>query len=126
MKRSMMEIKMMDKVRSALIREKTGIIDIISRIDQQKWRWTGLMIRRPQEKWSKIVSDWSPETANVTEDANSRVFRASCPHDLKVYEDGLRMDELAVKRLLYAEDHVILVPSVCELQEMVTKINDCV
>ncbi|GBP55157.1 hypothetical protein EVAR_90179_1 [Eumeta japonica] len=34
------------------------------------------------------------------------------------------MDELSVKCLLHADDQVILTPSVCELQEMVTKMND--
>ncbi|GBP47352.1 hypothetical protein EVAR_38953_1 [Eumeta japonica] len=42
----------------------------------------------------------------------------SCLYDLKEYECGLRMDELSVKCLLYADDQVILAPSVCELQEM--------
>ncbi|GBP48295.1 hypothetical protein EVAR_34788_1 [Eumeta japonica] len=44
--------------------------------------------------------------------------------DLKEYECGLRMDELSVNCLLYADDQVILAPSACGLQEMVHKMND--
>ncbi|GBP60758.1 hypothetical protein EVAR_41097_1 [Eumeta japonica] len=42
----------------------------------------------------------------------------SCLYDLKEYECGLRMDELSVKCLLYADNQVILAPSMCRLQEM--------
>ncbi|GBP34687.1 hypothetical protein EVAR_31556_1 [Eumeta japonica] len=61
MEKSMMGIKKIDKVRSTK-RKNWGntYIYIISRIDQQKWRWTEHMIRDPQGKWSKIVSDWYP------------------------------------------------------------------
>ncbi|GBP35088.1 hypothetical protein EVAR_28285_1 [Eumeta japonica] len=40
----------------------------------------------------------------------------SCLYDLKGYECGLRMDELFVKCLLYADDQVILASSACGLQ----------
>ncbi|GBP00862.1 hypothetical protein EVAR_2206_1 [Eumeta japonica] len=36
-------------------------------------------------------------------------------YDLKEYECGLRMDELSVKCLLYADDQVVLALSACEL-----------
>ncbi|GBP79312.1 General transcription factor II-I repeat domain-containing protein 2A [Eumeta japonica] len=52
------------------------------------------------------------------------LFMDSCPYDLKEYECGLRMDELSVKCLLYADDQIILAPSVCGLQDMVNKTND--
>ncbi|GBP76168.1 hypothetical protein EVAR_49965_1 [Eumeta japonica] len=42
----------------------------------------------------------------------------NCLYYLKEYECGLRMDELSIKCLLYANDQVILVPSACILQEM--------
>ncbi|GBP87752.1 hypothetical protein EVAR_61940_1 [Eumeta japonica] len=47
-------------------------------------------------------------------------------YDLKEDECGLRMDELPVKCLLYADDQVILAPSACELQELINKMNDSV
>ncbi|GBP95486.1 hypothetical protein EVAR_65217_1 [Eumeta japonica] len=43
------------------------------------------------------------------------LFIDSCRHDLKEYECGLRMDEMSLKCILYADDQVILVASVCGL-----------
>lgn len=60
MERSMTGTKRQDRVRSTKIREKTKIVDITTRVDQQKWRWAGHMIRDPQNKWSKSVSNWYP------------------------------------------------------------------
>ncbi|GBP42037.1 hypothetical protein EVAR_95036_1 [Eumeta japonica] len=47
----------------------------------------------------------------------------SCLCGLKQYECGLR---IYVKCLLCVDDKVILAPSMCELQEMVNKVNDSV
>lgn len=60
MERSMLDIKKQDKVRSSTIREQTKVADILKRIDQQKWRWAGHMIRDKQNKWSTTVSNWYP------------------------------------------------------------------
>nr|XP_049701309.1 LINE-1 retrotransposable element ORF2 protein [Helicoverpa armigera] len=60
MERSMTGNRIQDRVRSSVIRERTNVVDILTRIDQQKWRWTGHMIRDPHNKWSTIVSDWFP------------------------------------------------------------------
>lgn len=60
MERSLIGIKKQDRVRSIHIREKTKVVDVLSKIDQQKWRWTGHMIRCTQDKWNKIVTDWYP------------------------------------------------------------------
>ncbi|GBP74834.1 hypothetical protein EVAR_55104_1 [Eumeta japonica] len=50
-----------------------------------------------------------------------------CLHNLKEYDCGLKMDELPIKCLLYADKEVIFAPLSCELQDMLTKfvnIND--
>jgi exonuclease III len=51
------------------------------------------------------------------------LFIDSCLSKLKEYECGLRMDELRVKCLLYADDQVLLASSAGELQDMVTLLN---
>ncbi|GBP40258.1 hypothetical protein EVAR_83948_1 [Eumeta japonica] len=51
------------------------------------------------------------------------LFTDSYLYDSKEYEYRLKMRELYIKYLLYADDEVILAPSSCELPEMVTKIN---
>lgn len=60
MERSMLGLKLKDKVRNADIRHKTKLTDILVRIDQLKWRWTGHMLRCKKEKWSKQVTIWYP------------------------------------------------------------------
>ncbi|GBP51004.1 hypothetical protein EVAR_37161_1 [Eumeta japonica] len=47
-------------------------------------------------------------------------------YDWKEYECGLRMDELSVKCVMYADNQVILALSAYGLQEMVNKLNDSV
>ncbi|GBP05451.1 hypothetical protein EVAR_2978_1 [Eumeta japonica] len=54
------------------------------------------------------------------------LFMDSCLYNLNEYDCELRIDELSVKCLVYADDHVTLGPSACGLQEMVTKMNDSV
>ncbi|KAJ8704650.1 hypothetical protein PYW07_011838 [Mythimna separata] len=60
MERSMLNLKLKDRVRSADIRRKTKLTNILSRIDQLKWRWAGHMLRCNKEKWSKQVTVWYP------------------------------------------------------------------
>lgn len=52
------------------------------------------------------------------------LFMDSCLNDLKERECGLKLGELLIKCLLYADDQVILASSAGELQEMVTVMND--
>lgn len=60
MERSMLGLKLRDKVRNIDIRSKTKLTDILSRIDRLKWRWTGHMLRCRKGKWSKQVTVWYP------------------------------------------------------------------
>ena len=48
----------------------------------------------------------------------------SCLADLKESECGLRLNELPVKCLLYADDQVLLASSAEQLQDMVTLMNE--
>ncbi|CAF4908416.1 unnamed protein product [Pieris macdunnoughi] len=61
--RSMLGIKRKDKIRNTDIRRRTKLTDILIRIDQQKWRWTGHLMRSSsssKNKWSNIVTHWYP------------------------------------------------------------------
>lgn len=60
MERSMLGFRKADKKRNTFIRAKTKVTDILTKIDQLKWRWAGHTLRSPQEKWSKTVTDWYP------------------------------------------------------------------
>ncbi|GBP67515.1 hypothetical protein EVAR_49882_1 [Eumeta japonica] len=60
MELSMVGIKNEDKIRNTVIRSKTKVTDVLTRIDSLKWRWTGHMLRGTQEKWSDTITDWYP------------------------------------------------------------------
>ncbi|GBP64504.1 hypothetical protein EVAR_49303_1 [Eumeta japonica] len=60
MERSMIGIKKEDKIQNTVIRSKTKVTDVLTRIDSLKWRWTGHMLRGTQEKWSNIITDGYP------------------------------------------------------------------
>lgn len=60
MERSMMNIRKLDKINNKTIRTKTKVTDILTKIDEQKWRWAGHTMRNINEKWSKVITNWYP------------------------------------------------------------------
>lgn len=60
MERSMTGVRRQDRISNVDLRTKTKLTDILERIDLQKWRWTGHMLRSRQEKWSQIITQWYP------------------------------------------------------------------
>ncbi|CAK1597712.1 unnamed protein product [Parnassius mnemosyne] len=60
MERSMLGLKIKDRVRNDDIRTRTKLTDILTRINVQKWRWAGHLLRHPINKWSKQVTLWQP------------------------------------------------------------------
>ncbi|CAK1591386.1 unnamed protein product [Parnassius mnemosyne] len=60
MERSMTGYKRQDKIRNIDLRNLTKLTDILERIDQQKWRWSGHMMRDKMGKWSRRVTEWYP------------------------------------------------------------------
>ncbi|KAI8432380.1 hypothetical protein MSG28_004787 [Choristoneura fumiferana] len=50
MERSMLGLKLSDKIKSTEIMKKTKVSDILTRIDHLKWSWTGHMLRCKQNK----------------------------------------------------------------------------
>ncbi|CAH2104114.1 unnamed protein product [Euphydryas editha] len=60
MERSMTGFKRLDKISNSDLRKLTKVTDILKRIDQQKWRWAGHIMRDKMGKWSKSVTEWYP------------------------------------------------------------------
>ncbi|GBP79249.1 Craniofacial development protein 2 [Eumeta japonica] len=56
MERSMIGVTKRDRIRSEDIRSITKVEDIIKKIRQLKWRWTGHMTRDSRIKWTKILT----------------------------------------------------------------------
>ncbi|CAG5002623.1 unnamed protein product [Parnassius apollo] len=75
-----------------------------------------------------VYSDWFGIRKGVSQGCVAspwlfNLFMDSCLQTLKDEECGLRMGELTVKCLLYADDQVIFASSAAELQMMVTSMN---
>lgn len=60
MERSMLGIRLQDMKRNEWIRNKTRADDVIQRIAKLKWQWAGHVMRLPDERWTKKVTEWRP------------------------------------------------------------------
>lgn len=60
MERSMLGIKLSDRVTNEEIRMKTKITDIVERIRSLKWKWAGHICRMENERWTKKIIEWVP------------------------------------------------------------------
>ncbi|CAF4921267.1 unnamed protein product [Pieris macdunnoughi] len=60
MERSMVGVTLRHRKRAEEIRSTTKVEDIIKKIRQLKWRWTGHMTRDSRLKWTKIITEWQP------------------------------------------------------------------
>ncbi|XP_063619666.1 uncharacterized protein LOC134792326 [Cydia splendana] len=60
MERSILNIKLRDRVRLTNIRSKTKVADVTYTVMKLKWNWTGHTIRNQKNKWSKDIIMWYP------------------------------------------------------------------
>ncbi len=60
MERRMMGITRCDRVRNKEIRRRTGVKDAINEASNLKWNWAGHIMRRPDKRWTKRVTEWQP------------------------------------------------------------------
>ncbi|CAK1591052.1 unnamed protein product [Parnassius mnemosyne] len=60
MERSMLNIKLKDKIKLETLRNQTKINDVTHCVRKLKWKWAGHMMRNNKEKWAKNVTEWCP------------------------------------------------------------------
>lgn len=58
--RSMMGLKLRDRIRSSKIRSKTKLIDAGKMAAKLKWKWAGHISRAMDNRWSERVLHWWP------------------------------------------------------------------
>lgn len=110
MERSMLGLKIKDRVRNADVRTRTKLTDILTRIDVQKWRWAGHMLRHPINKWSKQVTLWQPRDGKRGRGRQVRRWeddlkQTAGPFWLRVARDRIHWKELEEA---YAKRHTEL------------------
>jgi hypothetical protein len=99
MERQMLHISLRDKVRCSVIRQKTGVKDVIIKIKEAKWRWAGHLARRSDNRWTKRLTDWQPRTGKRKRGRQKRRWR----DDLTTYL-GTTWARLAADRTSW-KDH---------------------
>ncbi|CAK1594407.1 unnamed protein product [Parnassius mnemosyne] len=58
--RSMLKIKLQDRINSSKIRRRTKITDALTTIARLKWKWAGHVIRSSDGRWSERILHWFP------------------------------------------------------------------
>ncbi|KAG7305046.1 hypothetical protein JYU34_010502 [Plutella xylostella] len=58
MERSILGIRLKDKIRNEDIRERTGIKDALLHARRMKWKWAGHLARCTDHRWSILVTAW--------------------------------------------------------------------
>ena len=59
MERSILNIRLKDKVKTCKIREKTGVIDALQHMRKLKWKWAGHVARLSDERWTYLTTIWA-------------------------------------------------------------------
>ena len=56
----MLGIKLSDKIKNEVIRNKTKVTDIVEKVRNLKWKWAGHVCRMPYDRWARILVEWVP------------------------------------------------------------------
>ena len=69
MERSVLGIRLSDRVRNTLIRSKAGIAHVGNKTARVKWDWAGYICRMHQDRWARVITQWVPKDGGVAEEA---------------------------------------------------------
>ena len=58
MERKMLNIKLKDKIRNTVIRQRTQIKDVTEKITKTKWSWAGDIARMTDNRWTIRSTEW--------------------------------------------------------------------
>ena len=71
----MLNITKRDKIRNEVIRSKTGVKDIIEKVQCMKGQWAGHVAGMSNTRWAKITSEWTPREGKRTRGRPKRRWR---------------------------------------------------
>ena len=61
MERSILGVKLTDRIRNSILRSKTQIADAGLTAASLKWNWAGHICRMSEDQWAKITTQWIPK-----------------------------------------------------------------
>ena len=94
MERSILGVKLTDRVRNTILRSKTGIADVAEKAAKLKWDWAGHVCRMPDKLWAQIAQNWCPETVSRGRGRPRRRWRDELDRFLKNWKDEARKREV--------------------------------
>ena len=61
MERRMLNVKLKDKIRNSIIRQRTRVTDIVQYVTNTKWKWAGHIARRKDNRWTIRSTEWQTQ-----------------------------------------------------------------
>ena len=58
MERKMLIVKLKDRIRYTIIRQRTRVTDIVQYVINTKWKWAGHIARVKDNRWTIRVTEW--------------------------------------------------------------------
>ena len=61
MERRMLNVKLEDRIRNTIIRQRTRVTDIAQYVTNTKWKWAGHIARMKNNRWTIRSTEWQTE-----------------------------------------------------------------
>ena len=58
MERKMLNVKLQDRIRNTIIRQRTRVADIVQYVANTKWKWAGHFVRLKDNRWTIKSTEW--------------------------------------------------------------------
>ena len=64
----MLNVKVKDKIRNTIIRQRTRMTDVVQYVTNAKWKWAGHIARVEDNRWTISSSEWQIRAYDQLED----------------------------------------------------------
>ena len=64
MERRMLNVKLKDRIRNTIIRERTTVTDIVQYVTNTKWKWAGHIAQTKDTRWTRST-EWQIKGARL-------------------------------------------------------------
>ena len=54
----MLNVKLKDRIRNNIIRQRTRVTDIVQYVTNAKWKWAGHIARMKDNRWTIRSTEW--------------------------------------------------------------------
>ena len=61
MERRILNVKLKDRIRNTITRQRTRVTDIVQYVSNTKWKWAGHIARMKYNRWTIRSTEWQTE-----------------------------------------------------------------